>query len=618
MHQGRMRRRPPNFMSISSLVGTLGRPLRRTRWGRPRVYRRILREARACRPQLAGVVLLSLISIPLNLLLPLPLKLVVDSYVGHHPLPRWIAVPGVSNVLWIAAGLLVAVGLLMQSQALASWLLQTWTGEKLVLDFRAKLFWHSQRLSLSYHERSGSSDTAYRIQHDAPAIQYVILQGFVPLVAAAFSFTAMIAVTGRLDWQLAAVAIAVGPLLAWLSTQASRRAHEDWHSVKELDSSAMSVLEEVLSCVRLVKSFGRETREDERFLRRSTDRMRGQMQLARKQASFHAAIGMVITAGTAAALTIGAHHVRRGVLSLGELLLVMSYMAQLYEPLRTISSKLPELQAWAVSVERAFVLLDETPETLDSSRARAIRRARGSIRFENVSFGYGSGPDVLSHVSFEIPAGARVGIIGRSGSGKSTLVNLLTRFYDVREGRILLDGHDLREYRLSHLRNQFGIVLQEPVLFSTSIAGNVAMPKPNATSDEIEAAAMAAGIHDFVAGLPNGYDTEVGERGSLLSGGQRQRISVARAFLKNAPILILDEPTSSVDSQTEREMMAATAGLMEGRTTFMIAHRFSTLRDCDILLKVHDGGVEVMSRDEEVATGLAKNGFFSGFGMAPA
>lgn len=588
-------------MSIASLLWTVRRPLHNGRKVRPHLYRRISHEARPCWPQLAGIVALSLACIPLNLLLPLPLKIVVDSYIGGEPLPSWLArltFGHTASPIIIAAVLLIAVAAVLQLQALASWILQTWTGEKLVFDFRAKLFWHSQRLSLSFHERSGSSDVAYRIQHDAPAIQYVIIQGFVPLLGAALSFVAMAVVTARLDCELALVAISVAPALAWMSRNASRRAHKDWHMVKELDSSAMAVLDEVLSAVRVVKAYGREKREDERFRTRASDRMRGQLQLARIQAGYNTAIGLVITAGTAAALLIGARHVRAGVISLGELLLVMSYMAQLYEPLRTMSSKMPELQAWAVSVERALALLDESPEAYNTPRARRLKRAGGNLRFENVSFGYGSGENVLQGVSFDIPAGARVGIIGRSGSGKSTLVSLLTRFYDVREGQILLDGHDLREYRLADLRRQFAIVLQDPVLFSTTIAANIAMPRPGASRAEIKAAAKAAGIHEFIAGLPDGYDTEVGERGSLLSGGQRQRISVARAFLKNAPVLVLDEPTSAVDTQTERQMMAATAELMKGRTTFMIAHRFSTLRSCDLLLRVHDGGVEMVANHD--------------------
>jgi ATP-binding cassette subfamily B protein len=276
---------------------------------------------------------------------------------------------------------------------------------------------------------------------------------------------------------------------------------------------------------------------------------------------------------------------------LGELLLVMSYMAQLYEPLRTVSSKLPELQTWLVSLERAFKLLDENPEELAATGGRTLRRAQGAIRFENVSFSYGEEGAVLRNLNFDIPAGSRVGIVGRSGCGKSTMVGLMARFYDVTSGRILLDGLDLREYRLSDLRNQFAIVLQDNVLFSATIAENIAFTRPDASEAQIIAAATAAGAHDFIMTMANQYDTEVGERGDRLSGGQRQRIAVARAILKDAPILILDEPTSAVDTQTEEEMMGTTESLMYGRTTFLIAHRLSTLRDCDLLLRIEDGAV---------------------------
>lgn len=567
---------------------------------RPPVYRRVLQQARPCWPHLAGIVALSVLSIPLTLLLPLPLKIVVDSVIGREPLPSWLRFfagkGSATATLLVAAGLLLAVGVLMQVQALASWLLQTWTGEKLVLDFRARLFWHSQRLSLSFHERAGSSDTAYRIQHDAPAIQYVTIQGLIPFIGAMISFVAMVYVTAKIDWQLAAIAVALSPVLVLLARKASLSAHHGWHKVKELDSSAMAVLEEVLSSVRLVKAFGRERNQDDRFQSRSVERMRGQMRLASMQAGYHTAIALLITIGTAAALLVGANHVRSGFLSLGELLLVMSYMTQLYEPLRTMSSKIPELQAHAVSIERALSLLDETPEVLQAPGARSLSRAQGTIRFENVSFGYRNGRHVLDRVSFNIPAGARVGIVGRTGTGKTTLVGLLTRFHDVTGGRILLDGVDLRDYRLADLRDQFAIVLQEPVLFSTSIAENIAFNDPKAPRELVQAAGRAAGVERFVEKLPQGYDTHVGERGTLLSGGQRQRISVARAFLKDAPILILDEPTSAVDMQTEAEMMEATNELMRGRTTFMIAHRLSTIRECDMVLVLEDGGVRVISR----------------------
>jgi len=253
------------------------------------------------------------------------------------------------------------------------------------------------------------------------------------------------------------------------------------------------------------------------------------------------------------------------------------------------------LQGHLVGVERAFSVLDQSPDVIERLDARPLVRAIGAVAFQNISFAYEEGYPVLQHVSFEIPAGARVGIFGRTGAGKTTLISLLTRFYDPGSGQILLDDVDLRDYRLGDLRNQFAIVLQEPVLFSTTIAENIAYARPGATEQEIVRAAKLANAHDFVTGLPEGYQTLVGERGMRLSGGERQRISLARAFLKNPPILLLDEPTSSIDMKTEATIIDAIERLMRGRTTFMIAHRLTTLANCDIKLELEQGRLVLLT-----------------------
>jgi ATP-binding cassette subfamily B protein len=306
---------------------------------------------------------------------------------------------------------------------------------------------------------------------------------------------------------------------------------------------------------------------------------------------------MTTTAGTAAVLYIGIVHVQLGLLSLGSLLLVMGYLAQLYSPLKTISRKIARFQTHLASAERAFNLLDEAPDVAERADARPVVRAAGRVAFEDVSFAYDGVQPVLSRVSFEIAPGTRVGVAGRTGAGKTTLTSLLTRFYDPSAGRILLDDLDLRDYKVADLRNQFAIVLQEPVLFSTSIAENIAYARPGASQTEIVRAAEAANAHDFIVSQPEGYDTRVGERGMLLSGGERQRIALARAFLKDAPILIMDEPTSSVDIRTESAIMEAMERLMTGRTTFMIAHRLTTLESCDLLLVIQDGQLVDLTSD---------------------
>jgi ATP-binding cassette subfamily B protein len=359
--------------------------------------------------------------------------------------------------------------------------------------------------------------------------------------------------------------------------------------VKERDSLVLSLLQEVLSALRVVKAFGQEDREHDRFVGRARAGLRARLRLAALESGFAALVALTFAAGMAAVLFLGVRHVQAGALTLGELLLTVTYLVQVYAPLETISKKVGDLQASLVSAERAFAVLDEEPDVEERSDARPLQRTTGAFEFSGVSFGYAEGRPVLDGVSFTVAPGARVGIAGATGAGKTTLVSLLSRLFDPSGGRITLDGTDLRDYRLGDLRNQFGVVLQEPVLFSASLAENIAYARPGASAEEIVAAAKAANVHDFINRLPHGYETQVGERGMQLSGGERQRISLARAFLKDAPVLILDEPTSSVDTATEATIMDALGRLMRGRTTFIIAHRLTTLDGCDVRLRLERG-----------------------------
>jgi ATP-binding cassette, subfamily B, bacterial len=567
------------------------------------LWLRILRQSRRCWPHQAGIAALSLLSMPLTLLYPLPLKIAVDSVLGQQPLPNFLVHflppmrPG-PVAIGFAVALLLVIALLANLQGLASWYLQTYTGEKLVWDFRAELLSHVQRLPLAFHDRYGPTDSVYRIQHDAPSIQYVAIQGVVPLITALFTLVGMVYVCARIDFHLAFVALAVSPVLFALSLACSRLVRRRSQEIKELDSTALSVIQEVLGSIRLVKAFGQENREQGRFVRHSSKRMSGQVQLSMMQAVFNVMIGLTIAGGTAAALYIGVRHVRAGLLTVGSLLMVMAYIAQIYGPLQLLSTKATDLQAWFTSLERVFLLLDQTPEIAESPRALTLARSQGAFEFRDVSFVYDESGRGLHHVSFELPAGRRVGIVGATGAGKSTLLNLLMRFYDPTEGRVLLDGVDIRNYRIADLRRQFAVVLQEPLLLAASIAENIAYGKPDATDAEIEAAARAVSAHEFIARLPEGYETSAGERGARLSGGERQRISLARAFLRNSPVLILDEPTSSVDMQTEAAIMQATEALLQGRTTFMIAHRLHTLKNCDLILVLDQGRLVDVSRSQ--------------------
>jgi ATP-binding cassette subfamily B protein len=561
------------------------------------LYRRLLRQAQPYWPHLGGLFLLSLLASPLALLTPLPLKMAVDSVVGSHqqlPGPLAALLPAAvtrshTALLVVAAVLFVLIALLTQLQQLGSSVLSAYTGEKLVLNFRVRLFRHVQRLSLLYHDLMGTTDSTYRIQYDATSIQNITVNGVLPFISAAITIASMIYVTARIDWQLALVALAVSPVLFVVARAYRQRLRRQWGDAKKLESCAMSVVQEVLAAMRVVKAFGQEHYEQERFICQSTKGLRARVHLACVAGSFGLLVGLITAVGTAVVLFIGMRHVQAGVLTLGELLLVMSYLTQLYLPLQTISKRAADLQASLASAERAFALLDEVADVTERPNARPLARASGAVTFRKVCFAYSTDHAVLHDLSFEIGPGTHLGIAGTTGAGKTTLVSLLTRFYDPTAGQILLDGVDLRAYKLADLRNQFAIVLQEPVLFSSSIAENIAYARPGASDHEIVVAAQAANAHEFIAGLPQGYETQVGERGMRLSGGERQRISLARAFLKDAPILLLDEPTSSVDTKTEAAIMEAMERLMHSRTTFIIAHRLGTLANCDALLQIEQG-----------------------------
>jgi len=562
------------------------------------LLRRLLGQARPYWPHVGALFLLSLLASPLSLLTPLPLKIAVDSVIGSQPLPRFIApsVPegiarSAGGLLALAVGLVLAVALLSQLQGLVSTLLRAWVQESLVLDFRARLFRHVQRVSLAYHDTRGTTDSTYRIQRDAQAIQHVLTEGLIPFVSATVTFVAMVYVMARIDWSLAMIALAVSPGPVVIARVFRRRLRRQWREVKKLESAAQSIVQEVLGALRIVKAFGQETREEQRFLRRSGDGVRARMRVAGLEGSYQLLVGLTTAVGTAAVLLVGIGHVRSGALTLGELLVVMGYLAQLYLPLRTIGQKAASLQLHLASAERAFALLDEPPDVEERADTRALARAGGAIAFCNVSFAYGDDRPVLHDISFDIGLGTRLGIAGASGAGKSTLINLLTRFYDPTEGEVRLDGIDLRDFRLEDLRRQFAVVPQEPVLFSTSVAENIGYAKPGATKDELIAAAQAANAHEFIIRLPQGYDTQVGERGVQLSGGQRQRIAIARAFLKDSPVLILDEPTSAVDLETEAVIVEALERLQRGRTVVIISHRPTTLAGSTALLMIEQGRI---------------------------
>jgi ATP-binding cassette subfamily B protein len=499
------------------------------------VLGRIFAEVAPYRAAIFGLFLLSLLSTPLALLGPVPLKIAVDSVLANEPVPGILQplVPGwleasSLRLLIFAAVLQVVVVLLAGLQALASSMAQTILGERITLGFRARLLRHVQRLSFAFHDTRGTADSVYRIQYDAPAIHQVAVGAVIPLISSSLTFFFLLYVMVRLDWQLALIGLAISPLL-FLSTRSFRkRTRPGYRRMKRLESRALGVVAEGLNAFRVVKAYGREAHESERFVDHSARGVRARVRLAAAENAFDLFVKVTTAAGTAAVLFVGVRNVQAGVLTLGELLMVLAYIAQLYNPLRSISRRIAKLQSHLVSAQRAFELLDEIPDVIERPNARPLALARGDFSFRTVSFGYEPGVPVLRGVSFDVPAGTRLGICGRTGAGKTTLVSLLGRFYDPTQGAVLLDGVDLRDYKVDDLRAQLAFMLQEPVLFSTSVAENIAYARPGAAHDEIVQAARAAGAHAFISQVPDGYETVDSERGMRISGGERQRLPEGR------------------------------------------------------------------------------------------
>jgi ATP-binding cassette subfamily B protein len=559
------------------------------------IYRRVLEQIRPHWLGLIGLLALSALAMPVALLTPLPLKIVVDSVIGSQALPKflepfvpsWVAPPNAT--LCLAGVLVVLLALIGWIQQLGTLIVREYLGEKIVLEFRSKLFGHVTRLSLAQHDRRGVGDLTYRIQYDAPAIKWLVLEGAIPFVAELLTLIAMLYVVARLNIGLGLVALIIVPVVFFLTQSYSRRLVKSWRRVKVAETTALSVVQEVIGAIRVVKAYCQERREQERLVDISRQGILERIRVILADSELSLLIGMLLAVGTAMVLLIGADAVRGGELTTGELVLVMAYIAQLYAPIQTMGKQVAAQQGSLVSAERTFLILDETPGVTDTPDAKALCHVKGEISFDDVGFSHDKERWALRNISFKVPAGSTVGIIGQTGAGKTTLVNLLSRLYDPTEGTIFLDGNDIKKYRITDLRNQFSIVLQEPVLFPVSIAENIAYGVPGVDDEAIIAAAEAAGAHDFIVKLPQGYDTLVGDRGVRLSGGERQRVSLARAFIKNSPLVILDEPTSSVDMATERMIVEATLRLITKRTTFIIAHRYSTLLHCDLLLVLEQG-----------------------------
>jgi ATP-binding cassette subfamily B protein/subfamily B ATP-binding cassette protein MsbA len=545
--------------------------------------------------RLAAVsVLLILLGAVSGVLAPWPLKILIDNVLHGDELPGALAfVLGPLGEDRVALMVLVVVGgvvvaLLHNGLSVLDNYVHTKIDQGMVLDFRSDLFRHAQRLSLSFHDQRRSGMLIYAINSQGAAAAHLVMT--VPSLAQnVLTLLIMFSILLFMDWQLALLSLAVVPFLYYSVGYYMKHIQERLYQVRNMEGESLSIVHEAISMLRVIVAFGREDHEHDRFRAQGEQAVAARIKLTVRQTLFSLVVNTITAAGTALVLGFGAYRALQGQLSLGDLLVVMWYISNVYHPLESISHTLGSFQEIFVSLRMAFDLLDRDPEIKDAPDAQKIERARGDLVFRNVHFNYRGRVHTLQDISLEARAGQVIAIVGPTGAGKSTLVSLIPRFYDVKRGHVLLDGIDIRNLTLKSLRAQVSIVLQEPLLFSGTIAENIRYGRLEASRDEIMEAAQAANAHDFIVRLPKKYDTELGERGVQLSGGERQRIAVARAFLKDAPILILDEPTSSIDSKTEAVILDALDRLMVGRTTFMIAHRLSTIRRVDQILVLDNG-----------------------------
>jgi ATP-binding cassette subfamily B protein/subfamily B ATP-binding cassette protein MsbA len=537
-----------------------------------------------------------LLSAGLALLTPWPLKVLIDSVLGDHPVPGVFAWAGENRtgtlLAAVAASGLIIVLIEGASNVIDS-LLATRLEQRMTLDLRSDLFRHAQRLSLAFHDQKRSGMLIYAVNYMAAAGAGLVM-AIPPLVQSALTLLGMFVVTLLLDWKLALLSLVVIPFLYFTVRTYVRRIQPRLYAVQGMEGESLSIVHEAISMLKVIVAFGREEHEHRRFRIQGEQAVDARVRLTVRQTGFNMAVSAVTATGTALVVGLGAYHCLQGKLTIGQLTVFIAYLAAVYKPLESISYTAGSLQEKFMQLRRAFELLDTAPEIRDTPDAVDLPACRGHIAFEGVGFHYATRTDTLCDVSLEARPGEVVAIVGPTGAGKSTLVSLIPRFYDVQVGRVTIDGHDVRKVKVASLRRNISMVLQEPLLFSGTIQDNIRYGRLDATDEQVVAAARAANAHEFITALPKGYKTELGERGTQISGGERQRISVARAFLRNAPILILDEPTSSIDSRTEAVILDALDRLMAGRTTFMIAHRLSTVRRADLILVV-DGGRIVQS-----------------------
>ena len=570
------------------------------------IYRRALQYYRPFLGQTILGLLLSLLGIGLNLLKPWPFKIIVDDIIPRNPNAHFGTSPDLIPLLCLA---LVGIQLLWGLTNLASNYIFVKVGLQALLKLRTDLYAYLQSLSLKYHDARRSSDSSFRVAYDSQSIQTIYNKGFTNIFGSVVMLIGTFLVMVGIDWQLTLLSLAVVPAIVAAIYFFAHRIRRHSTSIQEQESALLAQAQEGLSSVRMVHAFGREEWEVRQFHLQAQQSLHANLRLTLTNVNSALVISTLMVLGTAAMYYVGTLHVLAGTLTLGSLLVFSAYLLMLYQPLESLTYTAWAMEGATAGARRCFEVLDREDDVVDAPGAQEITETAGAVGFERVSFGYAPDQPVLHDIDLSIAPNQIVALVGGTGAGKSTLLSLVPRFYDPSAGRVTLDGRDLRAVTKKSLRARIAIVLQDTLLFSTTIRENIAYGRPNATQDEIREAARRAQADEFISRLPAGYDSPVGERGGHLSVGQRQRIGIARAFLKDAPILLLDEPTSALDPSTEAAIMETIKELMQGRTTLIVTHRLATIHGVDRIVVLEQGriveqgaGVDLLTKGGVYAT----------------
>jgi len=554
-------------------------------------------------------MVLTLVGNAFNLLRPWPLAFIVDKLLpasanGTHGLSIWghdLGGWSLPTILMIVCSLMVVLHILAGGIGYVTSIITLRVGLHAILRMRTELYAYLHSLPLKFHDERRSSDSSFRVAYDSQSIQSIYSRWFF-VFQSTITLGATFATMWAFDYQIALLSLLVVPFMVLAIYLYAKRIREQSTQIAEQESAVLTAAQEGLSSVKMVQAFGREDHEVGQFRVRAHGSLEANLRQNATSMKSSLLVGTLIAASSAAMFYVGARHVMQGTLTIGQIWYLSTLLLMLYQPLEALTHIAWGLQGAASGVQRCFEVLDRANDVPDAPDAYELTGTRGDLVFENIAFGYSADRPILQKVNVHIEPGQTVAFVGGTGAGKSTMLSLVPRFYDPTAGRVLLDGHDVRELTKKSLRNQISIVLQDTLLFSTTVRENIAYGRPDATEGEIIEAAKRAQAHEFITAMPEGYLSQVGERGGHLSVGQRQRLGIARAFLKNAPILILDEPTSALDPTTEAAIMTTLEELMRGRTTLIITHRIATVHRVDKIVVLGDGTVLEEGKGPELVT----------------